>query len=237
MAIKYKRVLLKLSGEALMFGGSELYNQETINNIINQIKQIHSLGVEVAITIGGGNIFRGINAKSFNLERTNADYMGMMATIINGIALKDFLAHSGLTAKTYSAIAFGNIVEGYNREKVINSLVKKHIVIFVGGTGNPFFSTDSCAALRAAEIKANLLIKATKVDGVFDKDPIKHNDAQKYSKISAADVIAKSLKVMDLSAFELCRDNQIDIEVCNIFSTNALKDSIEGNSQGTLIYA
>lgn len=237
MSIQYKRVLLKLSGEALMGNSHELYEKETIDHIATQITQIYNLGVDVAITIGGGNIFRGINAESFGLDRTNADYMGMLATIMNGIALKDFLSHHGLKAKIYSALSVGNIVDGYNRDNVLDSLNEKHVVIFVGGTGNPFFSTDSGAALRALEIKADLIIKATKVDGVYDKDPVKYTDAKKYDKVSFAEAIAKDLKVMDLTAFDLCKNNRINIDVCNIFHKDALKDSIIGKSQGTIIYA
>lgn len=237
MSIQYKRILLKLSGESLMGNSHELYEKETINQIATQISEIYNLGAEVAITIGGGNIFRGINADNFGLDRTNADYMGMLATIMNGIALKDFLAHHGLKAKLYSALAVGNIVDGYNREKVLESLKDKFIVIFVGGTGNPFFSTDSGAALRALEIKADLIIKATKVDGVYDKDPVKHKDAKKYLRVSFNEAIAKDLKVMDLTAFDLCKNNKINIDVCNIFHKNALKDSIIGKTQGTIIHA
>lgn len=237
MPIKYKRILLKLSGESLMGDGSELYDKFTIDHIASQIEQVYNSGVEIAITIGGGNIFRGINAEAFGLDRTNADYMGMLATIMNGIALKDFLAHHGLKTKVYSALAVGNIVDNYNREKVLQSLAKKEIVIFVAGTGNPFFSTDSGAALRALEIKADLLIKATKVDGVYDSDPFKNSHAKKYQQVSFDEVITKDLKVMDLTAFDLCKNHKINIDVCNIFHKNALKDSIEGNSQGTIIYA
>lgn len=237
MSITYKRILLKLSGESLMGGSKDLYDKSTIDHIATQIEEVYNTGTEIAITIGGGNIFRGVNANIFGLDRTNADYMGMLATIMNGIALKDFLSHHGLKAKVYSALAVGNIVAGYNREKVIKNLVNKEIVIFVAGTGNPFFSTDSGAALRALEIKADLLIKATKVDGVYDCDPLKNPQAKKYTNLSFDEAISKGLKIMDLTAFDLCKSHNINIDVCNIFHKNALLDSIAGNSQGTLIHA
>ncbi len=237
MTIKFRRILLKLSGEALMGSSTDLYDQDTISHIAQEIKALSQMGIEIAITIGGGNIFRGINAEAFGLERSNADSMGMLATIINGIALKDFLANHGLSCKLLSALSVGNMIEGYNRERAMHALEHKQIIILAGGTGNPYFSTDSTAALRALEIKADLIIKATKVDGVYDKDPFKYPDARKYSTISFAEAIQKNLKVMDLTAFDLCKEHKINIEVCNVFQKNALTDSVTGNSQGTLIYA
>lgn len=235
-SVKYRRVLLKLSGEALMGDSQSMFDKNTLDKIVAQIRQLVDLKVELAIVIGGGNIFRGVNAKTFGLNRTNADYMGMLATIMNGIAFKDFLTSNNISSRIYSAITVGSIIKGYNRDSVIKHLEEGHVVIFVGGTGNPLFTTDSGAALRAIEINADLLIKATKVDGVYDSDPLKNPNAQKYKQISFDEAMSKNLKVMDLSAFELCNTYNINIEVCNIFSNNTLADAVTGNSQGTIVY-
>lgn len=237
MPVKYKRILLKLSGEALMGKSDDIFDKNTVNSIINQIKQVHELNVKIGIVIGGGNIFRGASGPALGLERTNADYMGMLATVMNGIALRDFLNNVGIKSRVYSAIAVANIVKGYNRDSMLKNLDDGHVVIFVGGTGNPFFSTDSGAALRAIEMKADLLIKATKVDGVYDCDPQENLTATKYHKLSFDEAITHNLKVMDMAAFDLCRTNKVNIEVCNVFHQNSLKDSVEGNGQGTLVYA
>lgn len=234
--VKYKRILLKLSGEALMGNSQSMFDKPTIDAVISQIKQILDLGVKIGIVIGGGNIFRGVNGKELGLDRANADSIGMLATVMNGIALKDFLANAGIKAKIYSALAINNLVKGYNRDSMLGRLNDGNVIIFVAGTGNPFFTTDSGAALRAIEMKADLLIKATKVDGVYDSDPKLNLTATKYHKVSFNDAIKQNLKIMDMSAFDLCREHKVNIEVCNIFNPNCLKDSVLGNSQGTLIH-
>lgn len=230
------RILLKLSGEALMGDSNELYNKNTLDSIMLQIKQLIDLKVKLGIVIGGGNIFRGLRAQEFGLERANADYMGMLATIMNGIALKDFLNTHNIPSKIYSAIPVGNIVKGYNRNDMLEELDDGNVVIFVGGTGNPFFTTDSGAALRAIEMNANILVKATKVDGVYDSDPHKNPAAKKYTKLSFDDAIRQNLQVMDMAAFDLCRSNKINIVVCDIFSPNSLRDTANGKTSGTLIH-
>lgn len=235
-SVKYHRVLLKLSGEALMGDSHNMFDKNTLDQIVKQIQQLVDLKVQLAIVIGGGNIFRGVNASTFGLNRANADYMGMLATIMNGIAFKDFLTTNNISSRIYSAIPVGSIIKGYNRDSVIKHLDEGHIVIFVGGTGNPLFTTDSGAAMRAIEIDADLLIKATKVDGVYDSDPVKNPQAKKYTQVSFDEAMSKNLKVMDLSAFELCNTHNVNIEVCNIFNSNTLRDAVIGNSQGTLVY-
>jgi uridylate kinase len=236
-SVKYDRVLLKLSGEALMGKSTSIFDKQTVDSIIIQIKEILALNIKIGIVIGGGNIFRGINGSEMGLERANADYIGMLATIMNGIALKDFFTNAGINSKIYSAVAINNIVKGINRDNMLGHLTKGNVVIFVGGTGNPFFTTDSGAALRAIEMQANLLIKATKVDGVYNMDPKIHADAVKYRTITFDHAIKQNLRVMDMSAFDLCREHNINIDVCDIFQPNCLRDSVLGNTQGTLIHA
>ena len=233
--IKFNRVLLKLSGEALMGASSSIFDKTIIDSIIIQIKQIIELKVKVGIVIGGGNIFRGVNGSEMGLERANADYIGMLATIMNGIALKDFFTNAGVKSKVYSAVSINNIVSGINRDNILDDLNQNIVIIFVGGTGNPFFTTDSGAALRAIEMQADLLIKATKVDGVYNKDPMIHKNAVKYNTISFDEAITKSLRVMDMSAFDLCREHNINIDVCDISKANCLLSSVCAETQGTLI--
>ena len=235
-SVKYKTILLKLSGEALMGGHETMFDKSTIDSIIVQIRQVINLGVKVGIVVGGGNIFRGVNGKELGLKRANADYMGMLATVMNGIALKDFLANAGIKSKIYSSLTITNMVKGYNRDSMLSRLEAGNVIVFVGGTGNPFFTTDSGAALRAIEMEAELLIKATKVDGVYDSDPKLNLTAIKYSQISFDNAIRQNLKIMDMSAFDLCREHKINIDVCNIFKPNSLIDSVYGNTQGTLIH-
>ena len=234
--VKYKRVLLKLSGEALMGEQHTMFDKATVDAIIAQIKQVINLGVKLGIVIGGGNIFRGINGSELGLNRANADAMGMLATVMNGIALKDFLTNAGIESKLYSALAITNLVKGYNRDSMIRRLESGDVIIFAGGTGNPFFTTDSTAALRAIEMNAEILIKATKVDGVYDSDPKINLTATKYYNISFDEAIKQNLKVMDMSAFDLCRTHKVNIDVCNIFKVNSLLDSVLGQTQGTLIH-
>jgi len=234
--VKYKRTLLKLSGEALMGDSQHIFDKPTIDGILTQIKQLNLLGIKIGIVIGGGNIFRGINGTQFGLKPANADYMGILATVMNGIALKDFLNHIGVKTYLYSAVPIGDIVKGYNRDNMLDKLDVNSVVIFAGGVGHPFFTTDSGAALRAIEMNADLLIKATKVDGVYNVDPKTHTNAQKYTKLSFDEAMHKNLKIMDMAAFDLCRTHKVNIGVCNIFQANALYDMVIGNSQGTLIH-
>ncbi len=237
--LKYERILIKLSGEALMGSSQNMFDPSTTSSILSQIKSVTELGVEVGIVIGGGNIFRGIKADELGLQRANADYMGMLATLMNGIALKDFLSNINVKTKIYSALNVSNIIKGYNRDSMLSRLTDGNVIIFVGGTGNPFFTTDSGAALRAIEMNANILIKATKVDGVYDKDPVKYNDAVKYNTLTFDDAISKNLKVMDISAFDLCKEHKMNIQVCNIFQPKTLENivlGIEATNTGTYIH-
>jgi len=234
--LKYKRILIKLSGEALMGDSSQMFDPTTTASILAQIKQLILLNVQIGIVIGGGNIVRGTQAEELGLERANADYMGMLATIMNAIALKDFLSNVGIEARIYSALQINNIIQGHNRDSMLSQLSKGNVIIFAGGTGNPFFTTDSTAALRAIEMNADILIKATKVDGVYDKDPVKYTDAVKYDRISFDEAISKNLKVMDISAFDLCRAHNMNIQVCSIFNPTVLENIIQGQAVGTFVY-
>ena len=233
---QYKRILIKISGESLMGTTSNIFDIATLDIILNQIKTITKLGIKIGIVIGGGNIFRGINGDKLGLQRANADYMGMLATVMNGIALKDFLESHGVKSKIYSALPIANIVKGYNRDSMLKRMDDGNVIIFVAGTGNPFFTTDSGAALRAIEMNADILIKATKVDGVFNKDPEKCSDAIKYDKLSFDEAISHNLKVMDMSAFDLCRANNMNLIVCNIFKPTSLERIVSGKDEGTLVY-
>ena len=235
MQSKFKRILLKLSGEALMGDDSFGINPDTVNKIVDKIKQAKLLGIEIAVVIGGGNIFRGAALGTAGMDRATADYMGMLATVMNALALQDAMKHAGLVSRVQSAINIDQVVEPYIRGKAIQYLEDKKIVIFAAGTGNPFFTTDTAAALRAMEISADIMIKATKVDGIYSSDPIKDKNAKLFSSISFDEVINKNLKVMDATAFTLCRDQQLPIAVCNIFKKNALNNVLIGNQEGTLV--
>jgi uridylate kinase len=235
MQSKFKRILLKLSGEALMGDDSFGVNPDTVNKIVDEIKQAKLLGIEIAIVIGGGNIFRGAALGTAGMDRATADYMGMLATVMNALALQDAMKHAGLVSRVQSAINIDQVVEPYIRGKAIQYLEDKKIVIFAAGTGNPFFTTDTAAALRAMEISADIMIKATKVDGIYSSDPIKNKNAKLFSSISFDEVINKNLKVMDATAFTLCRDQQLPIAVCNIFKKNALNNVLIGKQEGTLV--
>jgi uridylate kinase len=235
MQSKFKRILLKLSGEALMGDDSFGVNPDTVNKIVDEIKQAKLLGIEIAIVIGGGNIFRGAALGTAGMDRATADYMGMLATVMNALALQDAMKHAGLVSRVQSAINIDQVVEPYIRGKAIQYLEDKKIVIFAAGTGNPFFTTDTAAALRAMEISADIMIKATKVDGIYSSDPIKDKNAKLFSSISFDEVINKNLKVMDATAFTLCRDQQLPIAVCNIFKKNALNNVLIGKQEGTLV--
>lgn len=235
-SLKYKRILLKISGEALSSQDNEIYDNAKIDHILTQIKELRKLGVTIGIVIGGGNIFRGGKASNYGLHRTNADYMGMLATIINAIALKDFLHNVNVKSVIYSSLAVNSVIQGYNREDMLESLQDDKVVIFAGGTGNPYFTTDSGAALRAIEMEADLLVKATKVDGVYDCDPVANSNAQKYKELSFDEAIAKNLKVMDIAAFDLCRTYKICIKVCDLFEPNSLINAALNQGQGTLVH-
>ena len=235
MQSKFKRILLKLSGEALMGDDSFGVNPDTVNKIVDEIKQAKLLGIEIAVVIGGGNIFRGAALGTAGMDRATADYMGMLATVMNALALQDAMKHAGLVSRVQSAINIDQVVEPYIRGKAIQYLEDKKIVIFAAGTGNPFFTTDTAAALRAMEISADIMIKATKVDGIYSSDPIKDKNAKLFSMISFDEVINKNLKVMDATAFTLCRDQQLPIAVCNIFKKNALNNVLIGKQEGTLV--
>ena len=235
MQSKFKRILLKLSGEALMGDDSFGVNPDTVNKIVDEIKQAKLLGIEIAVVIGGGNIFRGAALGTAGMDRATADYMGMLATVMNALALQDAMKHTGLVSRVQSAINIDQVVEPYIRGKAIQYLEDKKIVIFAAGTGNPFFTTDTAAALRAMEISADIMIKATKVDGIYSSDPIKDKNAKLFSSISFDEVINKNLKVMDATAFTLCRDQQLPIAVFNIFKKNALNNVLIGKQEGTLV--
>lgn len=233
---KYKRVLLKLSGEALM--GSDAYgiNRQTLLEVVSEVKSVVDLGVQVGIVIGGGNIFRGIAPAANGMDRAQADYMGMLATVMNGLALQDAMRVSGLVARVQSALCIDQVVEPYIRGKAIRYLEQGRTVIFAGGTGNPFFTTDTAAALRGAEIGAEIVLKATKVDGIYTADPKKDPDAVKFDSITFNEAISRDLGVMDATAFALCRDQKLPINVFSIFKAGALKRVICGEQEGTLVY-
>ncbi|MAH34382.1 MAG: UMP kinase [Verrucomicrobiales bacterium] len=233
----YKRVLLKLSGEALMGTSQFGINKKTIDSIVEEIKQVYDLGVGLAIVIGGGNIFRGVALGATGLERATADYMGMIATIMNAIALQDAMRQANVEAKVQSAIRIDQIVEPYMRQKAMKYLNEKKVVIFAAGTGNPFFTTDTAAALRGAEIGAELLIKATRVDGIYESDPEENPNAKMYDSISFDEVINKKLRIMDATAFALCRDQKLPVQVIKITKHGALKEAVMGRNEGTFVYS
>ena len=232
---KYNRILLRLSGEALMGKDAFGVNPETVTKIVREIKVAKDMDVEVAVVVGGGNIFRGVALGAAGMDRATADYMGMLATVMNALALQDAMKHEGLVSRVQSAINIDQIVEPYIRGKAIKYLEEKRIVIFAAGTGNPFFTTDTAAALRAMEINAQIMIKATKVDGIYSDDPVKNPSATKYTNVSFDEVIQKNLKVMDATAFTLCRDQKLPIGVIDIFKENALKNILLGVEEGTLV--
>ena len=231
-----KRVLLKLSGEALMGDDAFGINRETISRMADEIAEVVQQGVEVAIVIGGGNIFRGMAGGAAGMDRATADYMGMLATVMNALALADTLNRSGTTARVMSAINIDHVVEPYVRPKALQYLEEGKVVVFAAGTGNPFFTTDTAAALRGAEIGAEIVLKATKVDGVYTADPKKDPSATRYDKLTFDEAISKSLGIMDATAFALCRDQKLPIKVFSIFKPGALKRVVLGEDEGTLVY-
>jgi len=234
----YKRIVLKLSGEALQGDQNHGIDQLTLNSIARQIKEIKEIGVEVAIVLGGGNIFRGLENtenKGLEMERAVADYMGMLATVINGLALQDALEKLGLPTRVMTAIEMQKIAEPYIRRRAIRHLEKGRIVIFVAGTGNPYFTTDTAAALRAMEINADVILKATKVDGIYSCDPFKDKNARKFKRLKYIDILKKGLKVMDATAVSLCMDNHLPIVVFNLNKPGNIKRVILGESIGTIV--
>ena len=233
----YKRILLKLSGEALMGDDSFGINRTTIVRMVEEVAEITRMGVEVAVVIGGGNIFRGVAGGAVGMDRATADYMGMMATVMNALALADAMNKQGLTARVMSAISIDQVVEPYVRPKALQYLEEGKVVIFAGGTGNPFFTTDTAAALRGAEIGAELVLKATKVDGVYTADPFKDPTATRYTQLSFDEAMAGNLGIMDATAFALCRDQKLPVKVFSIIKPGALKRVIMGEDEGTLVYA
>lgn len=229
----YKRLLLKLSGEVLAGKEGKGVDFETVDTICAAVKKAHDLGTEIAIVVGGGNFWRG--RSSGNMDRTRADHMGMLATTMNSLALCDSLEQMGVDVRVQTAITMQQVAEPYIRNKAVRHLEKGRIVIFGCGTGNPFFSTDTAAALRAAEINADVIFKATNVDGVYDKDPNKFSDAVKYERLSHSEILSKGLNVMDSTAASLCRDNKIDILVFNLNDPENIVKALEGEQIGTLV--
>jgi uridylate kinase len=232
----YKRILLKLSGEALMGDDAFGINRATIVRMVEEIAEINQMGVQIAIVIGGGNIFRGVAGGSVGMDRATADYMGMLATVMNALALGDTMDKAGLTARVMSAIAIERVVEPYVRPKALQYLEEGKVVIFAAGTGNPFFTTDTAAALRGAEIGAEIVLKATKVDGVYSADPKKDPTATRYTSITFDEAMGKNLEVMDATAFALCRDQKLPLKVFSIFKHGALKRVVQGENEGTLVH-
>jgi uridylate kinase len=232
---KYKRVVIKLSGESLAGNLGYGINQETITSFASQVSEIVNLGVEVSIVVGGGNIWRGVSGSKHGMDRATADYMGMLATVINSLALQDALENHGVSTRVQTAIEMRQIAEPYIRRRAIRHLEKKRVVIFAAGTGNPYFSTDTTAALRAAEIEAEIILMAKKVDGVYDCDPVLNPEAIKYGKLSFIEVINKSLGVMDSTAASLCMDNNIPLIVFSILEEGNIKKVIFGEKIGTYV--
>jgi len=235
-APKFKRILLKLSGEALMGDDAYGINRETIDRIVGEIAQVVAIGVEIGVVIGGGNIFRGVALGAAGMDRATADYMGMLATIMNALALQDAMRRAGLNARVQSALNIEQVVEPYIRGKAIRYLEEGKVVVFAAGTGNPFFTTDTAAALRGSEIGAEMVLKATKVDGVYTADPKTHPEAQRYQRLSFDEAIIKNLRVMDATAFALCRDQKLPITVFSIFKPGAMKRIVIGENEGTQVY-
>lgn len=230
-----KRILLKLSGEALMGPEAFGYHAETMAGIVTQIKEVHELGVEVGIVVGGGNLFRGATGALGGMNRATADSMGMLATVMNALALKDALEASGLEARVQTAVSIGHVGEPFERDAAVRHLQAGRVVIFGGGTGNPFFTTDTASALRGAEIGADLMLKATKVDGVYTADPKKDSKATRYETLSFDEAIAKNLGVLDTAAFALCREQKLPLAVFSIFKPGALKRVVMGENEGTRV--
>lgn len=232
---KYKRILLKLSGEALMGKDNYGIDPGTIKHIAEEIRELKQVDIEIAIVIGGGNIFRGAGLSEAGIERVTADHMGMLATVMNSLALQNAMESLGMYARVMSAIEIHKVCEDYIRRRAIRHLEKNRVVIFAAGTGNPFFTTDSAASLRAVEINADLLIKATKVDGIYSADPVIDKQAVRYDRLSYDEVIARKLGVMDTTAIVLCRDNNMPLRVLDMMKRGALMRAVKGEDEGTFV--
>lgn len=233
----YRRVLLKLSGEALMGTNAYGINREVIGRVASEIKSVVEAGVQLGIVIGGGNIFRGVAGSEQGMERASADYMGMLATVINAIALQNALERENVAVRVLSAIRIDQVVEPYVRRRAIAHLERGRVVIFAAGTGNPFFTTDTAASLRGIEVGADVVLKATKVDGVYDRDPVRHPDAKRYDSITYGEVLTKRLGVMDATAIALCREQNMPLRVFSIHKPGSLKRAALGENEGTLVKA
>ena len=233
--VSYKRVMLKISGEALMGNLGFGLHPPTVNRIAQEVERVYAHGVEICMVIGGGNVFRGLRGSAQGLERTTADYMGMLATVINALAMQSALEARDINTRVLSAIPMDQICEPYIRRRAVRHLEKKRVCIFAAGTGNPYFTTDSAAALRANEMSCDAIFKGTKVDGVYDKDPLKHEDAIRYSEVSHDEVLQKNLKVMDASAIALARDNKVPILVFSLDEPGGLASIVEGRGTYTMV--
>lgn len=233
--MKYKRILLKLSGEALAGNQGFGIDGDILSKIATEIGDLHKLGVEVAVVVGGGNIHRGVAGATAGMDRSTSDYMGMMATVINCLALQDNLEQKGIYTRVLSAIEMKEVAETYIRRRAVRHLERKRVVIFAAGTGNPYFTTDTTAALRANEINADVIMKATKVDGIYDKDPMKFDDAVKFERLTYLDVLSKGIQVMDSTAISLCMDNNMDIIVFDMFESGNIQRVVEGSTIGTIV--
>jgi uridylate kinase len=232
----YKRILLKLSGEALMGDDAYGINRATIVRMVREIQEVTRMGCELAVVIGGGNIFRGVAGGAVGMDRATADYMGMLATVMNSLALADTMRQEGMVARVMSALSIDQVVESYVRPKALQYLEEGKVVVFAGGTGNPFFTTDTAAALRGAEMGAEIMLKATKVDGVYTADPKKDPAATRYPSLTFDEAISRNLQVLDATAFALCRDQKLPIKVFSIFKPGALKRVVMGEDEGTLVH-
>ncbi len=235
MAAVYRRVLLKISGEALLGTREYGLDGEVLERVAKEVRHVHDLGVEICAVIGGGNIFRGVSGAAAGMERASADYMGMLATVINALALQNALEREGIHTRVQSAIPMSTVCEPYIRRRAIRHMEKKRVVIFAGGTGNPFFTTDTAAALRASEMGCDAILKATKVDGVYSDDPVKVKDAERYARLTYMEVLSRDLKVMDASAISLARENRIPIVVFSIYTHGAFADVVQGGGRYTII--
>lgn len=231
----YKRILLKLSGEALMGEQGYGIDYAVLDSIASEVKEVSDLGVQMAIVIGGGNIFRGLTATAVGMERASADYMGMLATVLNALALQNILENKGVVTRVQSAIEMRQLAETYIRRRAVRHLEKNRVVIFAAGTGNPYFTTDTAAALRAMEIGAEVIMKATKVDGVYSADPLKEPSAVKFDQLTYIEVLQKNLRVMDATAISLCMDNSLPIIVFNLTASGNIKRIVSGEKVGTLV--
>ena len=232
---KYGRVMLKISGEALIGKADYGIDTKVMDNIANQIGEVVLMGVEIAVVVGGGNFWRGVAASANGMDRTTADYIGMLATVMNAIGLQDALEKKNISTRVQSSITMQEIAEPFIRRRALRHLEKKRVVIFAGGTGNPYFSTDTAAALRALEINAEILFKATKVDGVYNKDPEKYPDAKKYEELTYLEVLEKNLRILDSTATSLCMENDLPVVVFDITKSGNIKDVISGKKIGTIV--